>query len=129
MVSGSPPLRDSSTRTPYFSFLNASNIGEYLAGQQFHALAGQVVGQRPGLAAGQHHADAQLLLVAGQLLPDRLGAADDGEDAFLDVVPGLLGVQEMLLVLDDGGGRAGRGVARRGQADVLEQVADKVPEV
>src|SRR5436305_985921 len=82
-VSGWPPLRDSSTRAPYFSFFRVSNIGQHLAGQQFHALAGQFVGQRPGLAAGQDHADPQLLAVLVEFLADRGRAADDGEDALL----------------------------------------------
>src|SRR4051812_40910988 len=101
MVSASPPLRDRNTRAPNFSFLSASNMGEHLAGQEFHTLAGQLVRQGARLAAGQDHARPQLLLVAGQLLAHRLRAADDGEDALVDVVPALLLRQELAAVLED----------------------------
>src|SRR6516165_5530945 len=84
---------------------------------------------RPGLTSRQHDAGAQLLLIMLDLLPHGLRAADDGEDTALDVVPGLLLVEERAAVLDDGRRRPRRGVARRRQRDTLEQILDEVPEV
>src|SRR5438105_4356622 len=89
IVSASPPLRDRNTRAPYLSFLIASNMGEHLAREKFHTLARQLVRQGARLTAGQHHAHPEFLLVAGQLLAHGPRAADDGEDALLDVVPAL----------------------------------------
>src|SRR5262249_52283279 len=142
MVSGWPPPLESQTRTPYFSFLRRSNMGrfsvvfslvsharQHLPRQQFHTFAGQFVGQRTRLAAGQYHADPQLFLVMFQFLPDRGWAADDGENALLHVLPGLLGGQELRVVFDDGQRGTRRSVTRRGQANVLEQVANEVPAV
>src|SRR5581483_12046323 len=116
------------------SFLNDSNmphpraarVGHHLAREQLHALAGQLV-RDADLAAGQDDADAELLLVLLQLLPHRRGAADDAEDALLKVVPRLLGVEEMLLVLEQRRGRLRRRVPGRAGADALEQVAREVP--
>src|SRR5947209_5405593 len=77
MVSASPPLRDRNTRAPYFSFLSASNMGENLSGKQLHALAGQLVRQGAGLAAGQDHTAAKLLLILRQFLAHGFWTADD----------------------------------------------------
>src|SRR5262245_54250560 len=90
MVSGCPPLRDRNTRAPYFSFFSVSNMWEYLAGQQFHALARQLVRQRAHLTPRHDHAAAQFLAVLVDLLPHRLRTADDGEDPLLNLCPGLL---------------------------------------
>src|SRR5919204_613678 len=64
-----------------------------------------------------------------QLLAHGLGAADQGENPLLDVLPRLLLGEETAAVFEDRQGRAGRGVARWRQADVLEVLADEVPEV
>src|SRR5262249_50919216 len=58
-----------------------AHLRQHLPRQQLHALAGQVVRQGAHLAAGQHHAAAQLLLVALELLPHRRRTADDSEHA------------------------------------------------
>src|SRR5436305_2001641 len=102
-VSGWPPPLASRTRAAYLIFLNDSNMRDPraarvrhdLAREQLHALAGQLV-RDADLAAGQDDADAELLLVLLQLLADRGRAADDGVDALLDIVPGLLRVEEVL---------------------------------
>src|SRR5687767_6234276 len=83
---------------------------------------------RTDLTAGQDDSNAQLLDVMLQLLPDRLRTADDGEDTFFDVAPGLLRVEKVFLVFQNRGGRLGRGISRRRQANALEQVAREVPE-
>src|SRR5579871_2739528 len=101
MVSGVPPLRDSHTRAPYFSCFSLSNMREHLAGQQFHALAGQFRRQRSRLTARQDDADAQLFLVLDKLLAHGRGTADEGKDAFFDVVPTLLLAEEGAAVLQD----------------------------
>src|SRR5437588_11940925 len=87
IVSGCPPLRDSSTRAPYFSFLSVSNIRKHLAAEKLHALAGQLVWQRPGLTAGQYDAGPEFLAVMVQLLPHRFGAADNGKHPLPGVIP------------------------------------------
>src|SRR5262249_19168441 len=129
IVSGCPPLRDKSTRALYLSCFSLPNIRNYLASQEFHALARLVEFQRAGLAAGQHDADAEFLMVVSELLPDSLRAADDGVDPVLDFRPGLLLRQEKMVVLEDSGGGLRRRVTGRRDADALEQIADKVPEV
>src|SRR5262249_41558143 len=129
------PSDDGLASRPYFHFLLSTfplgscykiaspvsscpaHLGKHFSRQQLHALAGQVVGQRAHLTAGQHDAAAQLLLVALELLPHRRRTADDGEDALLDVVPLLLSVEEKVLVLEDGLGRSRGRVARRHDAD------------
>src|SRR5271154_5830520 len=105
-VSGWPPLRDNSTRAWYFSFRSMSNMRKHLAREQLHALACQLVRQGPRLAPRQHHAAPQLLLILFQFLPHRRRAADDGKDALLHVVPGLLLIEEILLVFQQCRGRS-----------------------
>ena len=102
---------------------------QHLAREQLHALAGQLVGQRPRLAAGQDDADAQLPAVVVEPLPHRLRPADDGEDAVLDVPPGLLLRQEQAAVARDGDGGPRRRVTGRRQADALVGRAREVADV
>src|SRR6516164_7620014 len=120
MVSGCPPLRESSTRAPYFSFFSVSNMRQHLAREHLQTLARQRVRHRADLAAGQAHADAQLLAVVVDLLNHRLGAADDGVHALLHVLPGLVAaVEELAAVLEDRRRRARRRVAGRRRRDAL----------
>src|SRR5262245_31248301 len=85
--------------------------------------------ERADLAAGEDVAGAELALVVLDLLPDRLGTADDREDARFDVGPSLLHGEELLLLLVEGRRRLRRRVTRRRQADPLQQVLDEVPQV
>src|SRR5262249_55078944 len=127
------------TRAPYFSFRNSLNMiwvpgvltdaGQHFPGQQFHTFARQFVAHVADLAAGQHHADAQLLLVLGQLLSDRLWTAGDDEHPLFEVVPRFLLREELPAIADDGQDRAGRGVARRSEGDLLEQEALEIAQV
>jgi hypothetical protein len=84
---------------------------------------------RAGLASREDDARAELLLVVFELLPHRLGAADDGVDALLDVVPRIDLGEEILAVLHRRDRRLRRHVARRRQGDVLQQVVLEVAEV
>ena len=61
-----------------------------LTGQQFHALAGKIMGQSSGLAAGQENAAAQFFQMLFEFLANSGRAAHDGEDALFDVIPGFL---------------------------------------
>src|SRR5690242_10360084 len=63
------------------------------------------------------------------LLPYRLRAADNRENALLDVVPRLLFVKERAAILDDRRRRLRRRVPRRRDSNTLQQVLDEVPEV
>src|SRR5437660_2852931 len=83
----------------------------HLAGKKFHALARQLVRQRAGLTAGEQDAGADLLAVLGQFLAHGRRAANDSEDALLDVVPRLLLGQEGAAILEDRQSRARRGIA------------------
>ena len=58
--------------------------------------------QGAGLATRQHHADAEFLAVVVELVADGGGAADDGVDALVDVLPGLVGGEELLTLLEQG---------------------------